>query len=65
MVEGLSPEGAVCLLLDSGAYGMLRVEDAERLQVRNILSWIYSVRMLPLALQLHVQPLSGCRLAYT
>lgn len=55
----------MCLLLDSGAYGMLRVEDAERLQVRNILSWIYSVRMLPLALQLHVQPLSGCRLAYT
>jgi hypothetical protein len=32
-VEGLSPDGAACLLLDTGAYGMLRVEDAERLQV--------------------------------
>ncbi|KIZ05418.1 hypothetical protein MNEG_2539 [Monoraphidium neglectum] len=31
-VDGLPCEGGVCLLLNSGAFGMLRVEDAERLQ---------------------------------
>ena len=32
-VDGLAPGGATCLLLASGAYGMLRADDAERLQV--------------------------------
>jgi hypothetical protein len=32
-IDGLAPGGATCLLLASGAYGMLRADDAERLQV--------------------------------
>jgi hypothetical protein len=36
----------ICLLLSNGKYGALRIEDAERLQVRGLWVWARSIRVL-------------------